>query len=142
MPQIEVSMELYGNFEMLRVIAEDKATNKSQTFTFRLHNYLSCEQAERMKRKKKEYQEKERKEAERIHTRTKLKSFILFVKTDIMKNGRDELALAEQIDSDARRLIENALNDASAWLDANPNASKDEYAEKLKELELLLHHFG
>lgn len=59
-----------------------------------------------------------------------------------MKNGRDELALAEQIDSDARRLIENALNDASAWLDANPNASKDEYAEKLKELELLLHHFG
>lgn len=73
MPQIEVSMELYGNFEMLRVTAEDKATNKSQTFTFRLYHYLSCEQAERMKRKKKEYEEKERKEAERIHTRTKLK---------------------------------------------------------------------
>lgn len=88
-------------------------------------------------RMEKKYPERERKEAERIHARKKLKSF-----TNIMENGgADELALAaEGIDSDAIRLIQKALGDAAAWLD-NPNATKDDYAQKLKALELLLHHF-
>lgn len=131
---IEVSIEVDGPFTRLRVTAEDKATKKSQTFLSKLHRLMSSEE-ERMEKK---YQERERKEEERIHARKKLKSF-----TNIMENGSaDELALAaEEIDSDAIRLIEKALGDAAAWLDDNPNATKDDYAQKLKALELLLHHF-
>uniref|UniRef100_A0A7N0UB43 Heat shock protein 70 n=1 Tax=Kalanchoe fedtschenkoi TaxID=63787 RepID=A0A7N0UB43_KALFE len=48
-------------------------------------------------------------------------------------NDKDKLA--DKIDSDDKEKIESALTEALEWLDENQSADKDDYVEKLKEIE-------
>jgi heat shock protein 5 len=52
-----------------------------------------------------------------------------------MKNSVDDKdKLAEKISADEKSKIKDALTDASDWLNANSDAEKDDFEEKLKEL--------
>ena len=131
MPQIEVTFELDAN-GILNVRAEDKAAKKAQSITITNDKgRLSQEEIERMVKEAEEFAEEDKKVSERIDARNKLETYIYNMKSTI--NDKDKLA--DKIDSDDKTKIESALKDALEWLDDNQNADKDDYDEKMKEVE-------
>jgi len=53
-----------------------------------------------------------------------------------MKNSvEDKDKLADKLDSDDISSIQDALTDASDWLNANSDAEKEDFEDKLKELQ-------
>ena len=53
-----------------------------------------------------------------------------------MKNSvEDKDKLAEKLSEEDKSSIKDALTDASDWLNANSDAEKDEFEDKLKELQ-------
>ena len=56
-----------------------------------------------------------------------------------MKNtlDDDEKGVADKLSADDKEEIENTINEALDWLDENPEADKEEYEEKQKEVEAI-----
>ncbi len=56
-----------------------------------------------------------------------------------MKNtlDDDEKGVADKLSADDKEEIENTINEALDWLDENPEADKDEYTSKQKEVEAI-----
>lgn len=53
-----------------------------------------------------------------------------------MKNSvEDKDKLADKIEEDDKSKIKDALSDAQDWLNANQDAEKDDFEDKLKELQ-------
>ena len=53
-----------------------------------------------------------------------------------MKNSIDDKEkLADKLEADDKSTIKDALTDAQDWLNANGDAEKDDFEEKLKELQ-------
>lgn len=75
--------------------------------------------------------EEDRKVKEKIDARNKLEAYIYNMRSTI--NDKDKLA--DKIDSDDKGKIDSTLKEALEWLDDNQNAEKDDYEEKLKEVE-------
>ena len=131
MPQIEVTFEVDAN-GILHVKAEDKAAKKSQSITITNDKgRLSQEEIDRMVKEAEEMAEEDKKFREKIDARNKLETYIYNMRSTI--NDKDKLA--DKIDSDDKERIETALKEALEWLDDNQNAEKDDYEEKLKEVE-------
>ncbi|KAA8536854.1 hypothetical protein F0562_029332 [Nyssa sinensis] len=130
-PQIEVTFDVDAN-GILHVRAEDKAAKKAESITITNDKgRLSQEEIERMVKEAEEFAEEDKKVREKIDARNKLETYIYSMKSTI--NEKDKLA--DKIDSDDKETIESALKDALEWLDDNQNAEKDEFDEKMKELE-------
>ena len=131
MPQIEVTFEVDAN-GILHVKAEDRAAKKSQSITITNDKgRLSQEEIDRMVKEAEEMAEEDKKVREKIDARNKLETYIYNMRSTI--NDKDKLA--DKIDSDDKERIETALKEALEWLDDNQNAEKDDYEEKLKEVE-------
>lgn len=130
-PQIEVTFEVDAN-GILHVRAEDKAAKKSQSITITNDKgRLSQEEIERMVKEAEEFAEEDNKVREKIDARNKLETYIYSMKSTI--NDKDKLA--DKIDSDDKEKIESTLKEALEWLDDNQNADKDDFDEKLKDVE-------
>ncbi|KAI4301770.1 hypothetical protein L6164_035017 [Bauhinia variegata] len=130
-PQIEVTFEVDAN-GILHVKAEDKAAKKSESITITNDKgRLSQEEIERMVKEAEELAEEDSKVKERIDARNKLETYIYNMRSTI--NDKDKLA--DKIDSDDKEKIENTLKESLEWLDDNQNAEKDDFDEKLKEVE-------
>ncbi|ONI04443.1 hypothetical protein PRUPE_6G321700 [Prunus persica] len=130
-PQIEVTFEVDAN-GILQVRAEDKAAKRSQSITITNDKgRLSQEEIERMVKEAEEFAEEDNKVREKIDARNKLETYIYSMKSTI--NDKDKLA--DKIDSDDKEKIESTLKEALEWLDDNQNADKDDFDEKLKEVE-------
>ncbi|CAN6575696.1 unnamed protein product [Malus baccata var. baccata] len=130
-PQIEVTFEVDAN-GILHVRAEDKAAKKSQSITITNDKgRLSQEEIERMVKEAEEFAEEDNKVREKIDARNKLETYIYSMKSTV--NDKDKLA--DKIDSDDKEKIESTLKEALEWLDDNQNAEKDDFDEKLKEVE-------
>ena len=55
-----------------------------------------------------------------------------------MKNSvEDKDKLADKIEEDDKSKIKDALTDAQDWLNANQDAEKDDFEDKLKELQTI-----
>ena len=55
-----------------------------------------------------------------------------------MKNSvEDKDKLADKIEEDDKSKIKDALTDAQDWLNANQDAEKDDFEDKLKELQAI-----
>lgn len=78
-----------------------------------------------------EFAEEDKKVKERIDAKNKLETYIYNMKSTI--NDKDKLS--DKIDLDDKENMERALKEALEWSDDNPTAEKDDYEEKLKELE-------
>lgn len=129
MPQIEVTFEVDAN-GILHVKAEDKAVKKSESITITNNKgRLSQEEIEKMVKEAEEYAEEDRKEKERIDARNNLETYIYNMRSSIGDK------FADKIDSDDKEKIESTLKEALEWLDDNQNAEKEEFGEKLKEVE-------
>ncbi|MCD7446956.1 Luminal-binding protein 5 [Datura stramonium] len=128
-PQIEVTFQVDEN-GILQVTAQDKAAKKSKSITITSDKArLSQEEIDRMLKEAEEFAEEDRKVREKVDARNKLETYIYKMKNTI--NDK----LAEKIDSDDKVKIESALKEATEWLDDNQNAEKDDYDEKMKDLE-------
>ncbi|KAL1350662.1 hypothetical protein HN51_014686 [Arachis hypogaea] len=130
-PQIEVTFEVDAN-GILHVKAEDKAGKKSESITITNDKgRLSQEEIERMVKEAEELAEEDKVVRERIDARNKLETYIFNMRSTI--NDKDKLS--DKIDSDDKEKIEGTLKDVLEWLDDNQNAEKQDFEEKLKEVE-------
>lgn len=129
MPQIEVTFQVDEN-GILHVTAQDKAAKKSKSITITSDkSRLSQEEIDRMLKEAEEFAEEDRKVREKVDAQNKLETYIYNMKNTI--NDK----LAEKIDSGDREKIESALKEATEWLGDNQNAEKEDYDEKMKDLE-------
>jgi heat shock protein 5 len=67
----------------------------------------------------------------KIDAKNALESYIYSMKNSI----EDTEKLANKLDDDDKQTIKSAIEDAQTWLQENSDASKDEYQDKLKEVE-------
>ncbi|KAL0321568.1 UNVERIFIED_CONTAM: Luminal-binding protein 5 [Sesamum calycinum] len=130
-PQIEVTFEVDAN-GILNVKAEDKASGRSEKITITNDKgRLSQEEIDRMVREAEEFAEEDKKVKERIDARNSLETYVYNMRNQI--NDKDKLA--DKLEADEKETIETATKEALEWMDDNQNAEKEDYEEKLKEVE-------
>merc|ERR1712167_214510 len=81
-----------------------------------------------------EYPDEHKKVKERIDARNGLESYLYNMKNTL---DDDEKGVADKLSADDKEEIENTINEALDWLDENPEADKDEYTSKQKEVEAI-----
>jgi heat shock protein 5 len=130
-PQIEVTFEIDAN-GVLNVGAEDKATGKSESITITADKgRLSEEEIERMVREAEEFAESDKAARQTVDARNALEGYAFNMRNSI----EDEDKLKDKISDEDKETIETAINEVIEWLEDNPDAEKDDYEEKQKEVE-------
>ncbi|GER40838.1 heat shock 70 kDa protein [Striga asiatica] len=128
-PQIEVTFEVDVN-GILQVTAQDKAGKKSKSITITNDKgRLTEQEIEDMIREAEEFAEEDKNVREKIEAKNKLETYIFNMRNTIQDK------FADSVEHEDQEKIESALRDANEWLDENPSAEKDEFDEKMKELE-------
>eukprot|EP00897_Mesotaenium_endlicherianum_P005415 jgi/Mesen1/4901/ME000244S04084 len=130
-PQIEVTFELDAN-GILNVKAEDKGTGKAEKITITNDKgRLTQEDIERMVQEAEEFAEEDKKVKERVDARNSLETYVYNMKNTIS----DKDKLGDKIEAEDKETVETAVKEALEWLDDNQSAEKEDYDEKLKEVE-------
>jgi endoplasmic reticulum chaperone BiP len=130
-PQIEVTFEIDAN-GILNVEAVEKAVRRSAKITITNEkSRLSQEEIERMVREAEEFDEEDNKLMEKIDARNSLETYVYNMKNTVS----DKDKLADKLESEENGKIEEAVKETLKWLDDNQSAEKEDYEEKLKEIE-------
>ena len=130
-PQIEVTFEIDAN-GIVNVGAQDKGTGKYKKITITADKgRLSEEEIERMVKEAEEFAEEDKNQKEKIDGRNALEGYAYNMRNQI----NDEEKLGGKISGEDKETIEEAVTAAIDWLDEAKDAGKEEYDEKLKELE-------
>merc|ERR1712146_614423 len=130
-PQIEVTFEIDEN-SILTVSAADKGTGKKESITIENDSgRLTKEEIERMIKESEEYAEEDKAIKDKIDAKNQFENYIYQMKNSV----EDKDKLAEKISEDDKSSIQDALTDASDWLNANSDAEKGDFEDKLKELQ-------
>ena len=130
-PQIEVTFEIDAN-GILNVGAEDKGTGKSEKITITNDKgRLSQEEIERMVEEAEEFAEEDKKIKERIDSRNSLETYAYNMKNTVTDSDK----LGDKLEESDKATIQDAVKEVLEWLDENQEADKEEYEEKLKEIE-------
>ncbi|GMI45877.1 hypothetical protein TrCOL_g8437 [Triparma columacea] len=133
-PQIDVTFEIDAN-GILQVSAEDKGTGKAEKITITAEKgRLSEEDIERMVREAEEFAEEDKKVKERIDARNGLESFLYNLKNTL---DDDEKGLADKVSAEDKKELTDAIDEVLDWLEENPEAEKEDYDEKQKEIEAI-----
>merc|ERR1712125_124567 len=131
-PQIEFSFEVDAN-GILQVAAEDKGTGKAEKITITAEKgRLSEEEIERMVNEAEEFAEEDRKVKERIDARNGLESYLYNLKNTLED---DEKGLADKLSPEDKKELQDMIDETLDWMDENPEADKEDYDEKQKEIE-------
>merc|ERR1712072_1529190 len=131
-PQIEVSFEIDAN-GILQVSAVDKGTNKVEKITITADKgRLSEEEIERMVAEAEKYAEEDKKVKERIDSRNGLESYLYNLKNTL---EGDEKGVADNISAEDKKELQDMIDETLDWMDENPEADKEDYDEKTKEVE-------
>merc|ERR1711990_1408244 len=93
---------------------------------------LSEEDIERMVREAEEYAEEDRNVKERIDARNGLESYVYNLKNQLED---DENGLAEKMSAVDKKELQDLIDETLDWMDKNPEADKEDYDEKMKEVE-------
>ena len=130
-PQIEVTFEVDQN-SILAVSAIEKGSGKKNNIVIKNENgKLSDADIERMLREAEEFAEQDKLAKERIDARQALDNYIYSVKSSM----NDEAKLKGKLTSEDEETLNEAIKDGQSFLDSNPEAEKEEYEEKRKEVE-------
>jgi len=131
-PQIEVTFEVDAN-GILQVSAEDKGTGKAEKITITAEKgRLSDEEIERMVKEAEDYAEEDKKIKERIDARNGLESYLYNLKNTLED---DEKGVADNISAEDKKELQDMIDETLDWMDENPEADKEDYDEKMKEVE-------
>ena len=128
-PQFEVTFDIDSN-GILNVSAEDKATNKKNKITITNDKgRLSKEEIDKMVKEAEKFKEEDEKQKSRIEAKNQLENFCYSVKNQLNE------PFANKISNEDKTIVENISKETLDWMDANQNATKEEYEAKLKECE-------
>ena len=129
-PQIEVTFEIDEN-SILTVSANDKGTGKTETITITNDKgRLTKEEIDQMVKDGEKFAEEDKAVKEKIDARNQFENYIYQMKNSV----EDKDKLAEKIADDEKSKIKDALTDSQDWLNANQDAEKEDFEDKLKEL--------
>ncbi|CAN6250700.1 unnamed protein product [Urochloa humidicola] len=128
-PEIDVTFEVDVD-GILHVQAADKSSGKSEKITITSDDSrLSQDEIDRMVCEAEEFAEEDNKVKERVGARNQLEAYVYSVKSTV--DGE----LGDKMDGGDKERVEEAAREVNEWLDGNPDAVKEDYVEKLKELE-------
>merc|ERR1711861_114025 len=131
-PQIEVSFEIDAN-GILQVSAADKGTGRSEKITITADKgRLSQEEIERMVQEAEENADEDKKVQEKINAKNSLESYLYRMKNDL---DDDEKGIAQKIEPAEKNELVGLIDETLDWLEENPEADAEEFAEKQKEVE-------
>lgn len=131
-PQIEVTFEVDAN-GILQVSAEDKGTGKAEKITITAEKgRLSEEEIERMVREAEEFAEEDKKVKGRIDSRNGLESYLYNLKNTL---DDDEKGIADKLSAQDKKELTDMIDETLDWMDENPEADKEDYDAKLKDVE-------
>merc|ERR1740117_1761919 len=131
-PQIEVTFEVDAN-GILQVSAEDKGTGKAEKITITAEKgRLSDEEIERMVNEAEQYAEEDKMIKERIDSRNGLESYLYNLKNTLED---DEKGISDNISAEDKKELQDMIDETLDWMDENPEADKEDYDEKQKEVE-------
>jgi len=117
----------------LQVSAEDKGTGKAEKITITAEKgRLSEEDIERMVREAEEYADEDRQVKERIDARNGLESYLYNLKNTL---DDEEKGVADNISPEDKKELQDVIDEVLDWMDENPEAEKEDYDEKQKEVE-------
>jgi len=129
-PQIEVSFDVDAN-GILSVNAAEKSTGKSNKITITNDKgRLSKEDIERMVQEAEKHAAEDKTRMERVDAKNKLESYLYST-----RNAVQEDKVKEAIGADTVKEVEGWIKEGIDWLDANPNAEKEEFDDKFKTYE-------
>ena len=129
-PQVEVTFDIDAN-GILNVSALDKSSGKQEKITITNDKgRLSKDEIERMVNEAEEYKAEDDKQKERISAKNGLESYCFN-----MKSTMEDENFKGKISDEDRSAIKEKCEEAIRWLDGNQTAEKDEYADKLAEVE-------
>merc|ERR1712154_162438 len=83
-------------------------------------------------REAEEFAEEDKKVKERIDARNGLESYLYNLKNTMED---DEKGLADQLSAEDKKELTDTIDETLDWMDENPEAEKEDYDEKLKEVE-------
>nr|UNE55959.1 heat shock 70 kDa protein cognate 2 [Paroster macrosturtensis] len=128
-PKIEVTFNLDAN-GILNVAAKDSSTGKSESITITNDKgRLSKADIERMLAEAEKYKGEDDKQREKVVARNQLEGYIFSAKQAV------EDAPAEKLTADDKKLVTEKCSAVLTWLDSNSLAEKEEFEDKLKELQ-------
>merc|ERR1711933_327155 len=131
-PQIEVTFEVDAN-GILQVSAEDKGTGKKEQITITAEKgRLSEEEIERMVKEAEMYADEDKKVKERIDAKNGLESYLYNLKNQLEDEEKD---IADKISAGDKKELQDLIDETLDWLEDNPEAEKEDYDEKMKEVE-------
>merc|ERR1719446_1885877 len=129
-PQITVCFDIDAN-GILNVSAEDKSTGQKNKITITNDKgRLSKEEIERMVQEAEKYKSEDEEHKKKVDAKNALENYAYN-----MRNTIQDDKVGGKIDADDKKKIEEAVEGAISWLDANQLAEVDEFEDKLKELE-------
>ncbi|KAH9515506.1 hypothetical protein Btru_011190 [Bulinus truncatus] len=127
-PQIEVTFDIDAN-GILNVTAQDKSTGKSNNITIKNEKgRLSQADIDRMLAEAEKYKDEDKKQQERVSARNQLENYIFNVRQAVDAAG-------DKLSSSDKSEVLSACDSTLKWLDNNSLAEKEEYEDKLKELQ-------
>merc|ERR1712146_468356 len=131
-PQIEVSFEIDAN-GILQVSAADKGTGKSEKITITADKgRLSQEEIERMVQEAEEFAEEDKKVQEKINAKNGLEGYAYSLRNSLTD---EEKGIAQKIEPAEKNELVGLIDETLDWLEENPEADAEEFAEKQKEVE-------
>jgi heat shock protein 5 len=133
-PQIEVTFEIDVN-GILTVSAVCGDQKEEVTITSD-KGRLSDEEIKRMIEEAEAMAEQDKEAKERVVSRNDLENLVYSIKSQL---SDEKLNLKEKLDEEELTQVEEALKETSEWLDENIGAEKEEYEEKKKDLEKVVH---
>ena len=125
-PQIEVSFDITRD-GILKVTAVEKGTGKTSDLTITSTDRLSQEQVEKMVEEAEKYKEDDLKQKERIDAKNTLEQNVF--------NIKGSLEQYPNVTPEAKKKVEDTCTSILNWLDSNQLAEKEEFDDKLKELQ-------
>merc|ERR1712021_123811 len=131
-PQIEVTFEVDAN-GILQVSAEDKGTGKAEKITITAEKgRLSQEDIERMVREAEEFADEDKLVKERIDARNGLEGYAYSLRNSLTD---EEKGVSDNISAEDKKELQDMIDETLDWMDENPEADKEDYDEKMKEVE-------
>jgi len=133
-PQIEVTFDVDAN-GILNVSAVDKSTGKENKITITNDKgRLSKDEIERMVSEAEKYKAEDEAIRDKITAKNNLEA-----QAYNMKKTVEDEKIKDKISEEDKAAITKACQDVLDWMEATPNAEKDEYENKAKEMEKVCH---
>ncbi|KAJ2946688.1 hypothetical protein O0L34_g12748 [Tuta absoluta] len=127
-PKIDVTFDMDAN-GILNVSAKENSTGRSKNIVIKNdRGRLSQAEIDRMLSEAEKYKEEDERQRQRVASRNQLEAYVFSVKQALDDAG-DKLS---ESDKDAAR---RECDEALRWLDNNTLAEKEEYEDRLKDIQ-------